>query len=266
LQVERAHVFIDAHSHIDKYDESELAGVIESIEQVGVLTLSVSVNAQSFIRTEEIADRSNLIVPGFGIHPTEAPQGHHSPDEIERCLARSPYIGEIGLDHRLVTDKSQYASQRDVFERFLGFAKQQDKFVNVHCIGAEYETVDVMRTHGIERAIIHWYSGPPGALRQLVGQGYMFSIGAEVLRSDHIRGIARSIPTDQLLTETDNPGGPEWLTGDRGQPGLIVDVVDELARLHRMEPEALAHTVRSNMARFLEDDIHMAPWLEHLEP
>jgi TatD DNase family protein len=259
-------VFIDAHAHLDKYDDSQIAGVVESIDQERILTLSVSVDVPSFLRTEEIADRSNLIVPGFGIHPSEAPLHQHSLDEVERHLTRSPYIGEIGLDHRFVTDESQYEPQRDVFNRFLGFAKEQDKFVNVHCIGAEYETVDMMRAHGIERAIIHWYSGPPGALRQLMGEGYMFTISAEVLHSDHIRGIARTIPTDQLLTETDNPGGPEWVTGDRGQPELIADVVAELARVRRMHPEDLASTVRSNMERFLKGDVHMAPWLEHLAP
>jgi TatD DNase family protein len=259
-------MFIDAHAHLDVYDESQIAGVVESIEQVGILTLSVSVDIASFQHTEEIAGRSSLIVPGFGVHPTEVPRYQPSLHEEERAIERSPYIGEIGLDHRFVTDKSLYAPQREVFERFLAAAMEQDKFVNVHCLGAEYETVEVMRTFGIKRAIIHWYSGPPGALRQLIGEGYMFSISAEVFRSDHIQGIARTIPIDQLLTETDNPGGPAWVTGDRGQPELIVDVLSELARVRKMEPEALARTVRSNMARFLEDDAHMAPWLEHLEP
>jgi TatD DNase family protein len=265
-QTKDAPMFVDAHAHLDMYDESQITEVVESIEQIGILTLSVSVDVASFLRTAEIAGRSNLIVPGLGIHPSEAPFHRDSLDVIEHHLTDSPYIGEIGLDHLFVTDESLYAPQRDVFERFLRVAREQDKFVNIHCVGAEYETVEVMRSHGIERAIIHWYSGPPGALRQLLGEGYMFSISAEVLRSDHIRGIARTIPIDQLLTETDNPGGPEWLTGDRGQPELIVDVVAELARVRRMEPDVLARTVRSNMARFLEHDPYMAPWLEHLEP
>lgn len=259
-------MFIDAHSHLDKYDDSQIAGVVESIEREKILTLGVSVDVPSFLRTQDIAARSNLIVPGFGIHPSEAPLHQHSLEDVKRHLTSSPYIGEIGLDHRFVTDEKQYEPQREVFDRFLGFAVEQDKFVNIHCVGAEYETVDMMRTHGIRRAIIHWYSGPPGALRQLMGEGYMFTISAEVIHSDHIRGIARTIPIDQLLTETDNPGGPEWVTGDRGQPELIADVVAELARVRRMHPEDLADTVRSNMERFLKDDVHMAPWLELLTP
>lgn len=259
-------MFIDGHAHLDKYDDSQIAGVVEAIDRDRIFTLSVSVDVLSFVRTEEIADRSPLIVPGFGIHPSEAPLFKHSPDDVERHLARSPFVGEIGLDHRFVTDESLYEPQREVFDLFLGLAKEQNKFVNVHCVGAEYETVRMMRAHHIERAIIHWYSGPAGALRQLMGEGYMFTISAEVLHSDQIRDIARTIPTDQLLTETDNPGGPEWVTGDRGQPELIADVVAELARVRRMDPEDLASTVRSNMERFLEGDVHMAPWFEHLAP
>ena len=257
-------MFVDAHAHLDKYADNEIDGVLDTIERDRILTLGVSVNIPSFLRTEEIADRSPLIVPGFGIHPSEVPQFVHSLEDVEQHLARSPFVGEVGLDHRFVTDESQYEPQRDVFGLFLDLAKTQGKFVNVHCVGAEYEAVDMMRARGIERAIIHWYSGPPGALRQLMGEGYMFSIGAAVLHSNQIRDIARSIPIDQLLTETDNPGGPEWLTGERGHPQLIGDVVAELARVRRTDIEELKATVRSNMERFLRDDAHLTPWLDLL--
>lgn len=257
-------MFIDAHIHLDKYSGAEIDGVVETIDREGILSLSVAVDAPSFVRTEEIAARSRLIVPGFGIHPSEVPRVDASLDDIEDHAARSPFIGEIGLDHRFITDTSQYGPQRDVFARFLSLAKEQDKFVNVHCVGAEYEAVEMMRAHRIERAIIHWYSGPPGALRQLIREGYMFSIGVAILHSDQIRDIARTIPTDQLLTETDSPGGPEWLTGDRGRPDMIADVVAELARVRRVHVDDLTETVRLNMEHLIDGDTHMAPWFDRL--
>jgi TatD DNase family protein len=242
------------------FEDHEIDEVLDTIERHQIFTLSVSVDVTSFIRTEEIAKRSPLVMPGFGVHPYEAPQFAISVDDVEQYVARSPFIGEIGLDHRLVTDKDQYGAQRDMFDMFLGLAAEQNKFVNVHCIGAEYETLRMMRTQHIERAIIHWYSGPSGALRQLIDEGYLFTIGAEVIHSGHIRDVARTIPTDQLLTETDNPGGPEWVTGDPGHPRFIADVVTEVARVRGVDNDELTSTVRSNMDRLMKDDRHMAPW------
>lgn len=211
-------MYIDAHAHLDKYGDDELARVLETIESHEILTFSVSVDVGSFLRTEAIAARSPLIVPAFGIQPEDAPESVDSFEEIEDLVERSPFIGEIGLDHRFVTDEAAYGPQREVFSRFLTLAREQDKLVNVHTAGAEQDTADMLHSHRIERAIIHWYSGPLDVLQQLVAGGFMFTVGPEVLHSDHIREVARAIPAHQLLTETDNPGGLRWLTGDPGYP------------------------------------------------
>ena len=257
-------MFIDAHAHLDKYSDNEIDDIFATIERENIFTLSVSIDVPSFLRIEEIAAGSTRIVPAFGVQPWEAPRYTSSIGDIEQYVARSPFIGEIGLDHRFVTDKSHYGPQRDVFSHFLWLAREQDKLVNVHCVGAEHETVDVMRASGIERAIIHWYSGPLDALGAMIDEGYLFTVGVEVLHSDHIRDVATMIPTDQLLTETDNPGGPEWVTGERGHPGLIVDVVEALAGLRRIPPEEIQATVQANLLRLFVGDEHLAPWFDQL--
>ncbi len=254
-------MFIDAHAHLDKYDAEEIPGVLDAIERLGILTLSVSVDVPSFLRTEMIAARSNLVVPAFGVQPWEAPRYVDALEDVEGLVERSPLIGEIGLDYRFVPDESQYGAQRTVFARFLTWAREQRKLVNVHCAGAEHDTVDLLREHGIERGIIHWYSGPLDVLAQLITAGFMFTVGVELLHSDHVRTVARAIPTDQLLTETDNPGGPRWVTGETGYPPLIESIVDELARIRGVERGNLLATVHSNVVRLVEHDAHLGLWL-----
>ena len=123
----------------------------------------------------------------------------------------------------------------------------------------------MLRDHRTERAIIHWYSGPLDVLAQLVGMGYMFSVGVEVLYSDRIREVARVIPSVQLLTETDNPGGLRWLTDETGYPTIIESVVDELARIRDVPRASLVEVVRSNLGRLFDDDPHMEPWVSRLD-
>ncbi|MEX2279326.1 MAG: TatD family hydrolase [Acidimicrobiia bacterium] len=257
-------MFIDAHAHLDKYNDDDVERVLAQIEQDQILTLSVSVDERSFLRSEAIAARSPLVVPSFGIHPAEAPRFVHSLDEVEDTVLRSPLIGEIGLDHRFVTDTSQFDAQRTVFRRFLTWAAEQNKIVNLHCAGAEQDTARMLSDHHTERAIVHWYSGPLDDLTQLIQKGCMFSVGVEIRQSDHIRQIARMIPSTQLLTETDNPGGLRWLTEESGYPTVIASVVDELARVREVSSASLLEEVRSNMANLIRDDPHMRPWLASL--
>lgn len=258
-------MLIDAHAHLDKYDDDDVETLLAQIEQHRILTLSVSVDEASFLRSEAIAARSSLVVPAFGVHPSEAPRFVDSLDELEGIVARSALIGEIGLDHRLVTDASQYGSQRAVFRQFLTWAAEQHKVVNVHCVGAEQETARMLSDHQTERAIIHWYSGPLDVLARMVGMGYLFTVGVEILYSDHIREVARTIPFDQLLTETDNPGGLRWLTEETGYPTVIQSVVDELARVRDLPSASVVDVVQNNLDSLFRDDAHMEPWLARLD-
>lgn len=257
-------MYVDAHSHLDKYSDVELEGVLDAVESHRILTLSVSVDGPSFVRTEAIAGRSELVVPCFGVHPEEAARYVGSLGDMREFAERSPMFGEIGLDYRTVADESCYPAQREVFEWFLDLAVAHDKMVSVHCVGAEQDTVDLLARYESVRAIVHWYSGPLDVLDQMIDAGLMFSVGAEVLHSDHIRNVAAAIPPDQLLTETDNPGGPRWLTGDTGYPQLITDVVDELSSTRGERKDDLLATVRSNLLRLIESDHHLTPWREQL--
>jgi TatD DNase family protein len=130
----------------------------------------------------------------------------------------------------------------------------------VHCVGAEQDALDLMTSFGIDRAIIHWYSGPVDVLADMIAAGYWFTIGVEVLHSEHIRRIARLVPAGQLLTETDNPGGKLWLTGEPGQPSHLRGIVNELARLREVPTPVLSDLIRRNFLRLIEQDDHLAPW------
>lgn len=253
-------MLVDAHAHLDKYDDHQIDEVLASIESRRILTLSVSVDPVSFARAEVIAAQSTLVVPSFGVHPEQAPSFVDALTGIGSLVDRAPMIGEIGLDHRFVADETQYEAQRKVFASMLGWARAQDKVVNLHCSGAERETLDMLDSHGIERAIVHWYSGPLDVLAEMIAAGYLFTVGVDVLHSADIRRVAQLIPDQQLLTETDNPGGLEWLTGEIGQPAHLLEVLDELGRLRGVPVDELTGTIHENLGRLVHGDPHLAAW------
>lgn len=239
-------MLIDAHTHLHMYGNDELDEVLAEFERMEIRAMAVSMDLETFEATAACAARSNRIVPAFGIHPERAPDHVDRLEEVAQAASRSPCIGEIGLDHRFVTDERAYGPQRVVFDYLLALAADQDKVVNLHTAGAEHEVADRVAHFGISRAIVHWYSGPTAAFERLLDLGCYFSFGPELGSSDHIAALARLTPMDRLLTETDNPGGPEWLGLGRGRPALIRRVVADLARARGTTEAQLTAQIAAN--------------------
>lgn len=249
-------MLIDAHTHLDRYD-SEIDQVVEEIERHRIFTISTSMSIPSFEKNREIAAGSDLILPIFGVHPWNASGYSENLSELNPFMEQSPMFGEIGLDYYYVKDEHRYPAQRRVFKHFLEAAARQDKMVNIHTKGAERDVLDLLDRYSPRRVIVHWYSGPEDILAEMISRGCYFTVGVEILKSEAIRSIARIIPSDRLLTETDNPGGIKWLTGSVGMPAAIREVVDALAGARRTTPEAVEAAAHANLRALVSDD----PWL-----
>lgn len=250
-------MLIDAHAHLDHYQDESLEAALEEIRQIPVFTISTSMDISSYQRNLEIAERCEWVLPTFGVHPWNAPEYADRLEELKPWIERSPMLGEIGLDFHWVEDAACYPAQRKVLEFFLKAAQEQEKIVNLHTKGAEEEVLEWLDRYDIRRAIVHWYSGPLDIFWELIGRGLFFTIGIEVNHSGHIQALAREVPLPQLLTETDNPGGTKWLTGETGMPHHLQAVIHTLAELKHTTPEVIRGTTHRNLLRLLQD----APWL-----
>ena len=249
-------MLIDAHSHLDRYcltNKDLLGSALEEIIEHKIFTISNSMDLPSHKQNLAIAEKCNLVLPIFGVHPWTAPQYAHHLEDLRDATVKTPMIGEIGLDHYFVEDKSQYPDQKIVFEYFLTAAVEQSKTIIIHTKGAEEEILDLLVRYDIPPAIIHWYSGPLDIFRDFKARGDYFTIGVEVLYSEHIQAILKEIPLTQLLTETDNPGGPKAFIGELGMPILIKKIVMKIAELKNTTFETITQTVQTNLLRLNQD-------------
>jgi TatD DNase family protein len=215
----------------------------------------------SYEQNVKIATTSDLILPVFGIHPWNASEYVGCLHHLDRAICQSPMIGEIGLDYYFVSESSKYGDQRRVFEHLLRSASVQRKIVIIHTKGAEREILQLLQKYNTERVVIHWYSGPWRVLEAMVERGFYFTIGVEVLFSQHIQDIAGYLPAELILTETDNPGGNKSLTGTIGTPSLIKDVIAKLAEIRRSSDQIIITEVHNNLIRLGDND----PWLAGLQ-
>ena len=205
----------------------------------------------SFDETLRISDLEPLVLPSFGIHPWEAPRFSADLEALNPFTERAPMLGEVGLDFHFIEDEDQYPAQRAVFDYFIGAAETRGLILNIHTKGAEKEVLSHLRGRGLRGVVIHWYSGPLDLVRHFLDLGAYFTVGVQVLRSRHIRSLVDLIPDDRLLTETDNPGGWQWMEGEPGFPDLLHKVEAELAERRGEDRERLSQRVEENFTRLL---------------
>lgn len=239
--------YIDAHIHLDHYRDDELPALYAELEHLRMIALAVATNPQSYAKTLDLAAKSPWIRTSFGIHPWQAVQYADQLEQYDELIANSATIGEVGLDTVWAEDPiGSLPAQRKVLRYFLQAAREQNKVLNLHTKGAEAEILALLDEYRIERAIIHWYSGPLDIAEQLIARGYHFTIGVELHSSPLVQALAQRIPMAQLLTETDNPTGVEWLDNERGFARHLLPVVDRLAELRGVEREALREGIVQN--------------------
>jgi len=238
-------MLVDAHAHVDRYG-AELAEAVEQIERHRILTVAVSMDVASYRRAKALARRCAYLRPTFGVHPWEAPRYADDLAALDEHLAETPMIGEAGLDFRFVEDASSHESQRQVFDYQCAWAMRRSVPMNLHTAGAEREVLAALRRHRLTGCIVHWYSGPTALIDDYLELGCWFTVGAEVVVSQAIQRIARLVPLDRLLLETDNPGAWNWLEGSPGMPALLLDVRAKVAELRRMDVAALERSLDEN--------------------
>ena len=220
----------------------------------------------SYERNLALAEGCPFVFPSFGIHPRRAQEHADRLAELGPLAARSPMLGELGLDFHWVKDQDTYPHQIRVFEFLVNEAAEQNKIVNLHTKGAERRILDTLRNFGVKKAIVHWYSGPMDVLEEMITEGYLFTVGVEVLYSETIQAIARAVPPRQLLSETDNPGGHRWLAGEVAPPDIISDVVAAVARLKGLPPEKMEALIQANFLRLVGEDPRLAGVRNKEEP
>jgi len=256
-------MYIDAHAHLDKYD-AELPEILGQIEENEIFTLSVSMDPESYAKSRKIDDQSAWVVTSFGVHPWEAPKYCGRIGILDPLIDASPMVGEIGLDYHFVTEPENHVLQREVFKYFVQKGVAQGKILNIHSKGAEADVDRILGELGAQRAIIHWYAGPKQELEKLIERGFYFSVGVEVLSNSHIQAIAKAIPAVQLLSETDNPGGYRWLTGELGRPVLISAVVKMISDIREWKVQDTEQLVIANFLRLAGGDSWAAPLKERI--
>ena len=241
---------IDTHAHLDACADPAEA-LVERARSAGVdRIVAVGSGLGSCRETLAIANREAGVWAALGIHPHQAADPDADQlDELRALLAdqRAVAVGETGLD--FYRDYAPRDRQRDLFARQLELAADVGKPVVVHTRAADEETVAALRPFD-GTVILHCFSSPE-LLPVALERGYFVSFAGNVTypKAEDLREVARRVPADRLLTETDSPYlSPQPRRGRPNEPANVVHTVAALADARGEDPTELAARVDANAA------------------
>jgi TatD DNase family protein len=250
--------YFDSHCHLDPMRfGAELPDVLARARAAGVTRMAViGTRAADSEAAADLAAREPGLVAAAGIHPNDVAEAEPGEwERIERLVqgGHVAAIGETGLDWYRTTAPADL--QREFFDRHLRLAQRHSLPVVIHTRESIRDVLDMIReasSRGPLRAVLHSFTGTALEAAEAADLGcHLGFAGMVTFRSGaDLREVARTVPLDRLLVETDSPFlSPEPLRGRRNEPANVVHTARCLA-LARGEPlEALAAATTANARR-----------------
>lgn len=252
---------VDSHAHIDfpQFAEDRVA-MLERARAAGVTTLLAIGSGPGPEKMDcalPFADQYDWIYATVGVHPHEAKLV--TPQHLEELtrLAKRPKViawGEIGLDY--FYDHSPRETQQQVFRQQMDLAREAKLPIIIHCRDAWDDTLRLLEEVWRPTAlggILHCFTGTLEQAKRGLDSGFMISFAGNATypKTQNIRDVARDIPIDRILIETDSPFlAPQPYRGKRNEPAYVAEVARTLASVRNLSPEEAAETTAANFRRF----------------
>jgi TatD DNase family protein len=256
-------MFVDSHAHIDgEAFDADRDEVVARAREAGVVAiLNVGTgdpHGGELERAVRVAEQYEGVYAAVGVHPHDARLfDERAAERVYELAARGGRViawGEIGLDYHY--DNSPREVQREVFARQLRLARELNLPVVIHTREADDDTVATLRAElggaGVG-GIMHCFSGGYEMAAAVIELGFMISFAGNVTfkNAGALRDVARRVPLERLLVETDCPFlTPVPFRGRRNEPARVVETARSLAELHGVEVSEFGRITTGNFHRF----------------
>ena len=249
------YTFFDVHSHHMAYPKKQLTTFLENANDMNICVFFMGVDIETYNEIKELSQIFDNIVPCFGIHPQNAYRYYDNLSILDEYIKNAVIVGEIGLDS-FWSDSKTRPFQRDVFIYQMKLANKYKKPISIHTTGAELETYKLLKGFDCKNICIHWYHGDLEILKNFISLGCYFSIGPDIGITKNESDIAKTIPINKLLCETDGPDAVSWAQNVKISKwhlssSPIIDVYDNLSKVLSIEKSSLCSIIKQNVMEFI---------------
>jgi TatD DNase family protein len=249
-------VFVDSHCHIN-FPElgSRISDVLESMAENRVThALCIGVNLPELPGVLQLAADHPNIYASVGVHPDYEDTPEPSIETLTELSRRDKVvaIGETGLDYFRVSGDLEW--QRTRFRTHIRAARECGKPLVIHTRSAAADTLAIMREEraGEAGGVMHCFTESWDVARGALDLGFHISFSGIVTfkNAQEIKDVARRVPLDRMLIETDSPYlAPVPFRGKQNEPAYVRYVAEEIARLRDISVEEVAAATSTNFFR-----------------
>jgi TatD DNase family protein len=256
-------MLVDSHCHLD-YPDFASEGVSEIVNRAKAAGvghfLTICTRIAEFDKVLAAAAQSPLIHCTVGTHP------HHAGEESELNITADeivPYtknpkvvgIGETGLDYHY--NHAPMEQQQKAFAAHIEAALAAHVPLVIHTRAADDDTIRLLREVGQGKAcgVMHCFSGGQKLAEQSLELGFYISFSGIITfkKAEELREVAKYVPLDKILVETDSPYlAPVPHRGKRNEPAFVVHTAQVLAELKGITAEEVAQKTTKNFFRLFD--------------
>lgn len=250
-------MFIDSHCHLDFPDLVRDREAVLALMRANAVNyaLTISTTLTTFPAVREIAETYPNIWCSAGVHPDEQIDGHEvTVDELLRMLDHSKVVavGETGLDYYRLPEPLDW--QRERFRRHIRAARECGKPLIIHTRNASADTLRIMGEEGADEVggVMHCFTETRDVAEAAMAMNFSISFSGIVTfkSAKELQEVARVVPLDRMLIETDSPFlAPAPHRGKSNQPGYVRHVAEFIAQLRGESVETIAAATTANFFR-----------------
>jgi TatD DNase family protein len=256
-------MIIDSHCHLNILpdDVGGTEEVLEKAHELGVdKMMCIAIGPGAWHEVLTLADTHEEVYAAIGIHPCE-PKDVVTTDDALLKTASHPKVlavGEVGLDYyHFNADDEDMTWQADRFRQMIRLAKQLDKPLVIHTRNSTPDCLQILKEEGADQVggIMHCFVEDLATAQAAMALGFYISFSGIVTfkNAKELKEVAKAIPLDRILVETDSPYlAPVPYRGKTNQPGYTRYVAEEIARLKDLPLEAVAEATTANFKRLFK--------------
>ena len=254
-------MFVDTHCHLTMLDltpyEGELSQALQQARLAGVSKfMGISVNLDDHIQLANIAAQHQDVGYSVGVHPCEDPHVMaRATVEYLTELAQKEKVwalGETGLDYYHSTDF--VTEQKQCFARHIHASKLVKKPIVVHTRSAKHDTIDIIRAEQSTHGILHCFTEDWETAKAVLDCGYYISFSGIISfkNAQDLRDVAKQVPLDRVLIETDSPYlAPVPYRGKSNEPKYVPFVAKALSDVYHKSVEEIGMITTQNFENLL---------------
>lgn len=246
-------MFVDSHCHLNFPQFTDrLPAVRQSMQDAGVAyALCISVNLPRFPEVLALAEAHANFFASVGVHPDEEDTLEPSVEQLVTLAAHPKVvaIGETGLDYFRLTGDLEWQRQR--FRTHIRAAVSSNKPLVIHTRSAATDTLNLMREEGASKVggVMHCFTENMSVAEAAMALGFYISFSGIVTFKNALalQEVARLVPLDRMLIETDSPYlAPVPHRGQTNEPSYVKHVAEAIAELRGITVDEIATATTRN--------------------